>query len=93
MHRLATGGYKDINRSEELFMKCNKETIGRVLIACMMLGSYQIIRQENVFLTKKFLSMFPEWETKRLLMYNKENLEQCSQSTPIKRGSLTSMTL
>ena len=30
--------------------------------------------------------MFPEWETQRLLIYNKENLEQCSQSTPIKEG-------
>ena len=30
--------------------------------------------------------MFPEWETQRLLIYNKENLEQCSQSTPIKDG-------
>ena len=28
--------------------------------------------------------MCPEWETQRLLIYNKENLEQCSQSTPIK---------
>ena len=30
--------------------------------------------------------MFPEWETQRLLIYNKENLEQCSQSTLIKEG-------
>ena len=30
--------------------------------------------------------MFPEWETQRLLIYNKENLEQCSQSTPTKEG-------
>ena len=29
-------------------MKCDKETIGRVLIACMMLGFYQTIRRENV---------------------------------------------
>ena len=28
--------------------------------------------------------MFPEWETQRLLIYNKENLEQCLQSTPTK---------
>ena len=32
---------------------------------------------------KKFTSMFPGWEHHRLLIYNKENLEQCSQSTPI----------
>ena len=35
---------------------------------------------------KKFISMFPEWEHQRLLIYNKENLEQCSQSTPIEDG-------
>ena len=28
--------------------------------------------------------MFPEWEAQRLLIYNKENSEQCSQSRPIK---------
>ena len=28
--------------------------------------------------------MFPEWETQKLLTYIKENLEQFSQSTPIK---------
>ena len=49
VHRLATGGCKDINRSEELF---DKETIGRVLIACMMLGFCQPILQENDFLTR-----------------------------------------
>ena len=27
--------------------------------------------------------MFPEWEHQRFLIYNKENLKQCSQSTPI----------
>ena len=30
--------------------------------------------------------MFPERETQRLLISNKENLEQCSQSTPIEDG-------
>ena len=30
--------------------------------------------------------MFLEWETQRLLIYSNENLEQCSQSTPIKWG-------
>ena len=30
--------------------------------------------------------MFPEWETQRLLINNKHNLEQCSQSTFIKEG-------
>ena len=30
--------------------------------------------------------MFPEWEHQRLLIYNKENLEQCSQSTPVEDG-------
>ena len=35
---------------------------------------------------KKFISMFPEWEHQRFLIYNKKNLEQCSQSTPIEDG-------
>ena len=54
VHRLATGGYKDINRNEELLdiYKMRQETIGRVLIACMMLGFYQTIRLENGFLTR-----------------------------------------
>ena len=30
--------------------------------------------------------MFPEWEHQTLLIYNKENLEQCSQSTPTEDG-------
>ena len=67
-------------------MKCNKETIGRVLIACMMLGFYQTIRQKKWFPYKTFISMFPEWEHQRLLIYKKQNLEQCSQSTPIEDG-------
>ena len=37
---------------------------------------------------KNFISMFPEWETQRLLTYNKKNLGQCSQSTPIKEGKI-----
>ena len=35
---------------------------------------------------KKFISMFSERETQRLLISNKENLELCSQSTPIEDG-------
>ena len=35
-----------------MFMKCDKETIGRVLIACMMRGFYQTIRLENGFFTR-----------------------------------------
>ena len=66
-------------------MKWNRETIGTVLIACMMLGFYQAIRQKW-FPYKKFITMFSEWETQRLLIYNKENLEQCLQSTPMKDG-------
>ena len=30
--------------------------------------------------------MLPEWEHQRLLIYNKENLEKCSQSTPVEDG-------
>ena len=53
VHSLAIGEYKDIVvKNCLIFLKCNKETIGRVLIACMMLGFYRIIYQENGFLTR-----------------------------------------
>ena len=71
-----------------MFMKCNKETIGRVLIACIMLGSYQNNTPKKWFPYKKLIGMLPEWETQRLLIYNKENFEKCPQSTPIKEGKL-----
>ena len=35
---------------------------------------------------KKFISMLPECEQQRLLIYSIENLKQCSQSTPIENG-------
>ena len=35
-----------------IFMKWDKKTIGRVLIACMVLGFYRKMRQENGFLTR-----------------------------------------
>ena len=38
-----------------IFIKRNKETIGRVLIACMMLSFYQEIRQGNDFLEKVYM--------------------------------------
>ena len=47
VHRLEAGGYNCL-----IFMKCDKETIGRVLIACMMLGFYQTMRQENGLRTR-----------------------------------------
>ena len=47
VHRLATGGYNCL-----IFMKCDKEAIGRVLIACMMLGFYQTMHQESGLLTR-----------------------------------------
>ena len=67
------------------FMKYDKETIWRVLIVCILLGFYQTICQENDFLTRN-----SELEHQRLLIYNKENLEQCSQSTPIEDGKFDS---
>ena len=30
--------------------------------------------------------MFPEWKHQRLLIYNKENLEQCFHSTSVEDG-------
>ena len=67
VHRFATRRYKDISRSEELFvyMKCDKETIGKVLIACMMVGFYQTIPQENS------ICMFPGWKHKAYLYAKK----------------------
>ena len=88
VHRLATGGYKDINRSEELFniyemrQRNNWEGADSVYDAWLLSNN----TPRKWFPYKKFISMFPEWEHQRLLIYNKENLEQCSQSTPIEDG-------
>ena len=88
VHRFATGGYKDINRSEELFdvyemrQRTNWEGADSVYDAWLLSNN----TPRKWFPYQKFISMFPEWETQRLLIYNKENLEQCSQSTPIKEG-------
>ena len=86
VQRLATGGYKDINRSEELFdiyemqQRNNWEGADSVYDAWLLSNNMP----RKWFPYKKFISMFPEWETQRLLIYNKENLKQCLQSTPIK---------
>ena len=86
VHRLATGGFKDINRSEELFdiyemrQRNNREGADSVYDAWLLSSN----TPRKWFPYQKFISMFPEWETQRLLIYNKKNLEQCSQSTPIK---------
>ena len=85
VHRLATGGYKDINRSEELFniyemrQRNNWEGADNVYDAWLLSNN----TPRKWFLYKKFISMFPEWEHQRMLIYNKENLEECSQSAPI----------
>ena len=88
VYRLVTGGYKDINRNEELFdvyemrQRNNWEGADSVYDAWLLSNN----TPRKWFPYQKFISMFPEWETQRLLIYNKENLEQCSQSTPIKEG-------
>ena len=88
VYRLATGGYKDINRNEELFdvyemqKRNNWEGADSVYDAWLLSNN----TPRKWFPYQKFISMFPEWETQRLLIYNKENLEQCSQSTPMKEG-------
>ena len=88
VHRLATGGYKDINRSEELFniyemrQRNNWEGADSVYDAWLLSNNMP----RKWFPYKKFISMFPEWEHQRLLIYNKENLEKCSQSTPVEDG-------
>ena len=88
VHRLATGGYKDINRSKELIdiyemrQRNNWEGADSVYDAWLLSNNMP----KKWFPYKKFTSMFPEWETQRLLIYNKKNLEQCSQSTPTKEG-------
>ena len=88
VHILATGGYKDISRSEKLFniyemrQRNNWECADSVYDAWLLPNK----TTRKWFPYKKFISMFPEWEHQRLLFYNKENLEQCSQSTPIEDG-------
>ena len=76
MHILAAGGYKDINRSEELFdiyemrQRNNWEGADSVYDAWLLSNN----TPRKWFPHKTFISMFLEW----LLTYNKENLEQCS---------------
>ena len=88
MHRLATGEYKDINRSEErigiyeIQQRNNWEGADSVYDAWLLSNN----TPRKWFPYKKFISMFPERETLKLLIYKNENLEQCSQSTPIKKG-------
>ena len=88
VHRLVTGGYKDINRSKELIdiyemrQRNNWEGADSVYDAWLLSNNMP----RKWFPYKKFISMFPEWEHQRLLIYNKENLEQCSQSTPVEDG-------
>ena len=95
VHILGTGGHKDINQSKELTdiyemqQRINWEGADSVYDAWLLSNNMP----RKWFPYKKFISMFPEWETQRLLIYNKENLEQCSQSTPTKERNLTSMTL
>ena len=86
MHRVATGGYKDINCREELLdvyemrQRNNWESAGSVYDAWLLSNN----TPRKWFPYKKFIIMFPEWETQRILIYNKDNLEQCLQSTPVK---------
>ena len=88
VHRLATGGYKDISRSEELFdiyevqQRNDWESDDSMNDAWLLSNN----TPRKWFPYKKFISIFPEWKTKRLLIYNKQNLEQCSQSTLIEDG-------
>ena len=88
VHILATGGYQDINRSEnlcdiyEMRQRNNWEGVDSVYDARLLSSN----TPRNGFSYKKFISMIPEWETQKLLIYNKENFEQCSQSSPIEDG-------
>ena len=88
VHRLATGGHKNINGSKELIdiyemrQRNNWEGADNVYDAWLLSNN----TPRKWFPYKKFISMFPEWETQRLFIYNKENLEHCSQSRPTKEG-------
>ena len=79
VHRLVTGGYKDIARSEELFnvyemrQRNNREGADSMYDAWLLSDN----TPKKWFTYRKFISMFPEWEAKMLLIYSKENLEQC----------------
>ena len=88
VHRLAIGGFKDINHSEErldiyeMRQRNNWEGADSMYDAWLLSNNMP----RKWFRYKKFISMLPEWETQRLLIYNKENMEQCLQSTQIEDG-------
>ena len=66
-----------------IFMKCdNWEGANSVYDAWLLSNN----TPKKWFPYQKFINMFPEWEHQRLHIYNKENLEQCSQSIPIEEG-------
>ena len=70
VHRLATGGYKDINRSEELFDVYEMQQRNNWEGADSMYDAWLLSNNtpRKWFPYKKSISIFPEWETKRLLI-------------------------
>ena len=73
VHRLATGGYKDINRSEELFDIYEMRQRNNLEGADSMYNAWLLSKNtpRKWFPYKKLISMFPEWETQRLLIHNR----------------------
>ena len=70
VHRLATGGYKDINHSEELFDVYEMQQRNNWEGADSMYNAWLLSNKtpRKWFPYKKSISIFPEWETKRLLI-------------------------
>ena len=90
VHRLATGGYKDVTRSRELIdiyeMRHRSNWEGADSVYDVWLLSNNT--PKKWFPYKKFISTFPQWETQRLLIYNKENFGTVFPINTNKRGEV-----
>ena len=74
-------------------MKCDKETMGRMLIVSMMFDFYQTICQENDFHARGLYACFQNGKRKSYLHTSKRIWNSFRNQHQQKRRSLTSVTL
>ena len=76
-----------------IFMECDKETMGRMLIVSMMFDFYQTICQENDFHVRGLYVCFQNGKRKSYLHTSKRIWNSFRNQHQQKRRSLTSVTL
>ena len=95
VHRLATGGHKNINGSKELIdiYEMRQRNNWEGADSVYELGFYQIMCQENGFLTRRLYVCFQNGKHKGCLYTSKRIWNSVPNQHEEKRRSLTSMTL